>query len=97
LRPGNDPDDPSILEENNRLAAKGYSMAHEAVLQSIGKIFGGELPGKTVESDLPYWYSELHKPFVQVGRLSAGDVAGIERSQFISGDQAMFRLRRGLV
>ena len=61
-------------------------MAHEAVLQSIGKIFNGELPGKTVESDLPYWYSELHKPFVQVGRLSMVDVAGYrEKLVYISG------------
>jgi len=79
---GNDPDNPSIQEENNRLAAKGYSMAHEAVLQSIGKIFNGELPGKIVESDLPYWYSELHKPFVQVGRLSTCDVAGYREKPF---------------
>lgn len=83
---GNDPDDPSSQEENNRLAAKGYSMAHEAVLRSIGKIFNGEPPGKTVEADLPYWYSELHKPFVQVGRLSAGDVAGYrEKPVYIRG------------
>jgi Fic family protein len=83
---GNDPDNPSIQEENNRLAAKGYSMAHEAVLQSIGKIFNGGLTGKIVESDLPYWYSELHKPFVQVGRLSMGDVAGYrEKPVYIRG------------
>jgi hypothetical protein len=83
---GNDPDNPSIREENNRLAAKGYSMAHEAVLQSIGKIFNGGLPGKIVKSDLPYWYSELHKPFVQVGRLSMGDVAGYrEKPVYIRG------------
>jgi Fic family protein len=83
---GNDPDDPSSREENNRLAAKGYSMAHEAVLQSIGRIFKGEIPGKTVEADLPYWFSELHKPFVQVGRLSPGDVAGYrEKPVYIRG------------
>jgi len=77
---------PELNEENNRLAAKGYSMAHEAVLQSIGKIFDGEAPGKTVGSDLPYWYSELHKPFVQVGRLSAADLAGYrEKPVYIRG------------
>ena len=83
---GNDSDDPLLKEENNRLAAKGYSMAHEAVLQSIGKIFNGKSPGKTVEADLPYWHSELHKPFVQVGRLSTADVAGYrEKPVYIRG------------
>ena len=83
---GNDSDDPLLKEENNRLAAKGYSMAHEAVLQSIGKIFNGKNLGKTVESDLPYWHSELHKPFVQVGRLSTADVAGYrEKPVYIRG------------
>ena len=85
---GNDEDDPSLKEESNRLAAKGYSMAHEAVLQSIGKIFQGEVPGKIVEKDLPYWYSALLKPFVQVGRLSPADVAGYrEKPVYISGSR----------
>lgn len=81
-----DRDDPATKEENNRLAAKGYSLAHDSMLGSIGKIFAGGQPGLTVSSDLPYWYSELHRPFVQVGRLSAADLAEYrERSVFLKG------------
>lgn len=79
-------DDPAMKEENNRLAAKGYSLAHTSVLASIEKIFAGGQPGKIVSADLPYWYSELHRPFVQVGRLSAADLAGYrERPVFLKG------------
>jgi len=80
------PDDPADREENNRLAAKGYSLAHASVLESIGKIFEGAVPGDVVSSDLPYWYSELHRPFVQVGRLTAADLAGYrQRAVFLRG------------
>ena len=83
---GGDSDDPAMKEENNRLAAKGYRLAHGSVLASIGKIFDGGQPGNTVSTDLPYWYSELHRPFVQVGRLSAADLAGYrERPVFLKG------------
>lgn len=78
--------DPSLDEENDRLAAKGYSLAHDAVLESIGKIFRGDSPGKVAEADLPYWYSQLHAPFVQAGRLSAADLAGYRgRPVYIRG------------
>lgn len=73
---GGGADDPAMQEENNRLAAKGYSLAHASVLATIEKIFAKGEPGKTVSTDLPYWYSELHRPFVQVGRLSPSDLAG---------------------
>ncbi len=83
---GADFNDPTIAEENNRLAAKGYSLAHASVLESIGKMFASGHPGKIVASDLPYWYSELHRPFVQVGRISAADLAGYrEKPVFIRG------------
>ncbi len=83
---GADFDDPTLAEENSRLAAKGYSLAHASVLKSIGKIFAEGQPGKIASTDLPYWYSELHRPFVQVGRLSAADLAGYrERLVFIRG------------
>jgi len=85
---GEDADDPSLREENNRLAAKGYSLAHASVLQSIGKIFAGNPPGKVVSSDLSYWYAELHRPFVQVGRLTAADLAGYrEKPVFLRGSR----------
>ncbi len=83
---GVDSDDPTIAEEDSRLAAKGYSLAHSSVLKSVEKIFAEGHPGQVASTDLPYWYSELHRPFVQVGRLTAADLAGYrERAVFIRG------------
>ena len=83
---GSDPGNPAEREGNNRLAAKGYSLAHASVLASIGKIFDGEPAGRVASRDLAYWYSELHRPFVQVGRLTPADLAGYrERSVFLRG------------
>lgn len=76
IEAGFDPNDPAGREENNRLAAKGYSLAHASVLESIGRMFAGQPPGLVASQDLPYWYSQLHSPFVQVGRLTAADLAG---------------------
>ncbi len=83
---GFEPNDPQEREETNRLAAKGYSLAHARVLESIGAMFGGRAPGEVVSKDLAIWYAELHRPFVQVGRLSPADCAGYrERSVFLRG------------
>lgn len=83
---GDSQDDLAMKEENNRLAAKGYSLAHASVLKSIEKIFGGDPPGKVASTDLPYWFAELHRPFVQVGRLTASDLAGYrEKPVFLKG------------
>jgi len=85
---GGAPDKKSEQEENNRLAAKGYSLAHASVIGSIRKIFGGEPPAEVVARDLPYWYSELHRPFVQVGRMTASDLSGYrERPVFLRGSR----------
>jgi hypothetical protein len=86
IEAGSDPNDPAEREENNRLAAKGYSLAHASVLGSIGRIFEGQAPGDVASRDLPYWYSELHRPFVQIGRLTAADLAGYrQRPVFLRG------------
>ena len=70
---------------------------HGSVLATIGKIFAGGQPGKTVSTDLPYWYSELHRLFVQVGRLSAADLAGYrERPVFLKGASHVRNPVRGM-
>lgn len=85
---GGEPDESSEREENNRLAAKGYSLAHASVMESIRRIFDGESAAEVVSRDLPYWYSELHRPFVQVGRMTAADLSGYrERPVFLRGSR----------
>lgn len=84
---GND-DEEGESEENNRLAAKGYSLAYASVMDSVRRIFTGSAAADVVARDLPGWYSELHRPFVQVGRLSAADLAGYrERPVFLRGSR----------
>ncbi len=85
---GGEPDKKSEREENNRLAAKGYSLAHASVMESILQIFDGNPAAEVVSRDLAYWYSELHRPFVQVGRMTAADLSGYrERPVFLRGSR----------
>jgi hypothetical protein len=66
------------------MAAKGYYLAHEAVLTSIGWILDGANPGKIADQDLQSWYAHLYQPAVDAGIVPAYSLAGYrERAVFI--------------
>jgi hypothetical protein len=66
------------------MAAKGYYLAHEAVIASIGRILDGANPGKIADQDLQSWYSQLYQPAVDAGIVPAYSLAGYrERAVFI--------------
>jgi Fic/DOC family protein len=71
---------PDVDEEDRKhadaLAARGYWQAFQAVKKSVGKVLGGENPGKVIAQDHGTWYRELFGPSVGAGILAAGDLAG---------------------
>ena len=77
-------DTPEARQPKDAMAAKGYCLAHEGVLRSIGRIFDGENPGRVVDRDLQTWYAQLHQPYVDAGIIPASALAGYrERSVYI--------------
>lgn len=66
--------------QRNTLAAKGYSLAHNAVLKSVEATITGGNPGIIFKESLSEWYRELLYPLVQAGILKASDLAGYRRS-----------------
>ena len=77
-------DTPEAREQKDAMAAKGYYLAHEGVLRSIGRTFDGENPGRVVDRDLQTWYAQLHQPYVDAGIIPAYALAGYrERSVYI--------------
>ena len=85
IRSGGFPQDtPEGRLQHDAMAAKGYFLAHQAVMGSIGRIFDGERSGQVVERDLQTWYAKLHQPYVDAGTIPAYSLAGYrERSVFI--------------
>ncbi len=70
--------------QQDAMAAKGYFLAHQAVLASTARIFDGENPGKVADRDLQTWYTQLHQPHVDAGLIPAYSLAGYrERRVFI--------------
>lgn len=71
-------------QQKDAMAAKGYYLAHKAVLGSIERIFDGENPGKIADRDLQVWYAQLHQPHVDAGLIPAYALAGYrDRRVFI--------------
>jgi hypothetical protein len=57
-------------------------------MESTGHIFEGSAAAAVVSRDLPIWYSELDRPFVQVRRLTAAELSGYrERAVFLRGSR----------
>jgi Fic family protein len=74
--------------QQDAMAAKGYFLAHEAVMRSIARIFDGENPGAVAGRDVQTWYAQLHQPHVDVGIIPAYSLAGYrERRVFIRNSQ----------
>lgn len=75
-------------QEADALAARGYYEAHEKVLASIARVYGGENAGATLERDLAGWYRALFSPSVQAGILEAWQLAGYrERAVYITSSR----------
>ena len=58
------------------LAARGYWLAHQAVLNGLKAVLAGENPGILVEHEHGSWYRELFAPSVAAGILRPSDLAG---------------------
>jgi len=69
-------DTPDNRQQQDALAAKGYSLAYEAVLRSIGRIFDGVNPGEVMNRDLQTWFAQLHQPHVDAGIIPPYALAG---------------------
>jgi hypothetical protein len=63
-------------KQRDAMAAKGYFDAFGAVKESIARIFDGAAPAHVVAIDHGRWYRQLFSPSVQVGLVSAQDLAG---------------------
>jgi hypothetical protein len=66
--------------QRNALAAKGYSLAYDAVLKSVRSALTGGNPGIIFKENLSDWYRELFYPLVHAGILKASDLVGYRRS-----------------
>ena len=66
--------------QRNALAAKGYSLAYDAVLKSVQTALTGGNPGIIFKEGLSDWYRELFYPLVQAGILKGSDLVGYRRS-----------------
>lgn len=68
-------------ELKNGLAARGYWLAYQAVLDSVRRVLGGENPGTVADDDHGTWYREMFSPSVQAGLATASDLAGYRNGQ----------------
>ena len=82
VRAGNwNPDTPENKASRDAMAAKGYSLAHQAVKESIRKILVGDAnPGTVFRQSLTSWYIALWKPSVDAQIVRAEALAGYRNS-----------------
>jgi len=77
VRSGNwNPDNEEDRKSRDALAAKGYSIAHDAVRKSIEKILAGKNPGEVLRDDHAGWNRALWTPSVTAGIIKPEDLAG---------------------
>lgn len=63
-------------EHRDALAARGYWLAYQEVLKSLGAVLKGESPGAVADDDHGAWYRALFAPSVTAGLLRPADLAG---------------------
>ncbi len=73
---GWNPDAEEDRGSRDAMAAKGYSLAHDAVKKTISSILAGENPGTAIRTSLLDWNLALWTPSVQAGILRPEDLAG---------------------
>ncbi len=66
--------------QRDALAARGYSLAHHAVVQTIRAVLNGENAGRRIRNDLSVWYRELNHPLLQAGIIKPSDIIGFRKS-----------------
>lgn len=82
------PENEQDKQQRDALAAKGYSLAFNAVEESIRKILAGNNPGEIADADHHDWYSQMFSPSVQAGILKPSDLAGYRDGQvYIKGSK----------
>lgn len=86
---GWDPENVALdRRQKDALAAKGYQAAFKAVLQSISRVFDGDMAGKVFEEDLQTWYRQLFSPLLKANILSAENLVGYRNQPvYISGSR----------
>ena len=68
-------------EFEDGLAARGYWLAYQAVLDSLRRVHGGENPGKVADDDHSTWFRHMFSPSVQAGLANTRDLAGYRSGQ----------------
>jgi Fic family protein len=68
-------------DQQNAMAARGYSQAYQAVERSIGRVLAGANAGKVAEEDHREWYREMFAPSITAGLLKPADLAGYRNGQ----------------
>lgn len=72
-------------KQADALAARGYYLAFNAVMESIEKILNGVNPGDVASSEHGDWYRAMFGPSVRAGLLSPTDLAGYRNQQVYIG------------
>lgn len=73
--------DAADRELKDGLAARGYWLAYQAVLNSVRRVLAGENPGHVADEDHGDWYREMFSPGVQAGLAQMKDLAGYRDGQ----------------
>lgn len=68
-------------EYEDGLAARGYWLAYQAVLDSVRKVLAGENAGEVADENHGDWYREMFTPSVQAGLANMRDLAGYRNGQ----------------
>lgn len=72
----------------NILSAKGYELAFEEVLKSIGKSSSPKHPGNILEKDLHNWYRELFSPLFKLHYVPIERISGYRNGPvYITGSR----------
>lgn len=84
-----DPDhDDNDRDKRNAVAARGYSLAFQAVKKSVERVLHGENAGEVAHDDHSQWYQQLFAPSVTAGIVRPADLAGYRNDQvYIKGSQ----------
>lgn len=67
-------------QQRDAMAARGYYLAFQKVIETVTKVLSGENPGKIADKEHSGWYLELFSPSVSAGLLKASDLAGYRNS-----------------
>ncbi len=77
----------SDKQQMEAMAAKGYSISFDAVIESVRKILEGKMPGTVLEEDLQTWYRELFIPLFKANVLDQDRIGGFRNNLSIRSNQ----------